>query len=400
MSMERYCFSCFRELEEGQSVCPACGYSEEQDAGEFPLALPHNTILNGRYITGRILGQGGFGITYTAQDWKTKQLVAIKEYLPDTMATRVGSTTVSVYSGERAENFNFGKASFLQEAETLAEFNGNPNIVGIHSYFEENGTAYFVMDYVQGISFQKYIREQGGKVSWQDAQRILLPVMNALAAVHSKGIIHRDVTPDNIILASDGTVKLLDFGAARYSLGDRSRSLDVVLKHGFAPKEQYTRHGRQGAYTDVYTLAASFYFAITGRKPPDSIDRLEEDDLIPPSSLGIEIPEQLEEAILKGLAVSIGDRYPDMIQFREAVVGSGYEAFAKYNPQPKLTRVEWKPESVSEEDPMTFADAEPGQEPVATVTLGRFCGACGADLSDRSNAIRFCPKCGKSLLNE
>lgn len=321
MKPENVCYNCFREREEGAAgSCPLCGYDPGQDREKYPLALPHGTVLNGRYITGRVLGQGGFGVTYVASDWKTGQRVAVKEYLPDTMATRAEGRSVSAYSGDRGESFLYGKECFLKEAQTLAEFIGNPNIVRVHSYFEEYGTAYFVMDYVEGTSFQEYIRDHGGKIPWQEAEKILLPVMDALEAVHKKGIVHRDVTPDNIYLTEDGTVKLLDFGAARYSLGDRSRSLDVVLKHGFAPKEQYTRHGRQGPYTDVYTVAASFYYAVTGRKPPDSIDRMEEDDLVPPRSLGVDIPVEVEDALLKGLGVQPADRYQNMTEFKEALL--------------------------------------------------------------------------------
>ncbi|MCM1092211.1 MAG: protein kinase, partial [Butyrivibrio sp.] len=316
---ENVCYNCFHEKTQ-DGACPVCGYSPEQDRDKYPLALPHGTILNGKYILGRVLGQGGFGITYVAQEWKSKKRVAVKEYLPDTMATRIEGHTVSAYSGQREESFNYGKECFLSEAKTLAEFIGNENIVRIHSYFEENGTAYFVMEYVEGVSFQTYIKEQGGKIGWQDAERIMFPIMDALAAVHAKGIIHRDVTPDNIFITENGAVKLLDFGAARYSLGDRSRSLDVVLKHGYAPKEQYTRRGRQGAYTDVYSVAACFYFAVTGHKPPDSIERLDEDDLIPPSSLGVKVSEAQEDALLKGLSVQAADRYQNMADFKAAMM--------------------------------------------------------------------------------
>lgn len=286
---------------------------------KYPFALPPGTILAGQYIIDYVLGQGGFGITYKATDYKTGQKVAVKEFYPEALATRT-RTTVIAFSGEKGENFAYGKSSFLQEAETLAEFIGNENIVKIHSYFEENNTAYFVMDFVEGISFDQYIKEHGGRVSYEEAKRILHPVMDALMAVHSKGIVHRDVTPDNIYITGDGTVKLLDFGAARYSLGDKSRSLDVVLKHGFAPKEQYTRHGKQGPFTDVYTLGASFYFAITGRRPPDSIDRLEEDDLIPPSSLGVVIPPTEEDAILRAMSVQTSERFQTMGAFKQALL--------------------------------------------------------------------------------
>lgn len=316
--MSRTCSNCFQPLPEGVEVCPVCGYDSRKTVGKYPLALPEGTVLNGQYILGRVLGQGGFGITYVAQDHRTGSLVAVKEYFPDTMATRSQGYTVSAYTGQREDNFTYGKECFLNEAKTLAEFIGNPNIVRVYSYFEENNTAYFVMEYVQGTSFQDYLKERGS-IPWQEAKWILFPVMEALAAVHAKGIVHRDVTPDNIYITKTGEVKLLDFGAARYSLGDKSRSLDVVLKHGYAPKEQYSRHGRQGPFTDVYALGATFYFAITGRVPPDSIDRQDEDELILPSSLGIKIPIGVEDALCKALAVSAQDRFQSMGDFQLAL---------------------------------------------------------------------------------
>ena len=286
---------------------------------KYPLALPEGTILAGQYIIEKVLGQGGFGITYRATDHKTNQKVAVKEFFPDTLAYREGTTVIS-YPGERAENYEYGCKNFLDEAKTLAQFIGNDNIVRIHCYFEENDTAYFVMDYIEGISFDQYIKEKGGKISVEEAKKILIPIMDALAAVHSKGIVHRDVTPDNIYLCNDGTVKLLDFGAARYSLGDKSRRLDVILKHGFAPKEQYTRRGKQGPYTDIYSLAATFYFAITGKRPPDSVERLDEDDLIMPSTLGIEITDYQEKALYQALAVQPYERFQSMAVFKKVLL--------------------------------------------------------------------------------
>lgn len=286
---------------------------------KFPLALPEGTILAGQYMIEKVLGQGGFGITYRAIDHKTNQKVAVKEFFPDTLAYREMTTVIS-YPGERSESYVYGKESFLQEAQTLAEFIGNENIVRIHSYFEENGTAYFVMDYIEGKSLDEYIKEKGGKISVEEAKNILIPMMDALNIVHSKGIVHRDVTPDNIYLTDDGTVKLLDFGAARYSLGDKSRSLDVILKHGFAPKEQYTRRGKQGPFTDIYSLGATFYFAITGKRPPDSVERLDEDDLIPPSNLGVDITEYQERAILQALSVQPAERFQTMADFKSVLL--------------------------------------------------------------------------------
>lgn len=173
---------------------------------KYPLALPEGTVLAGQYIVERVLGQGGFGITYEAKDHKTGERVAVKEFFPDAMATRTDQTTVMPFSGEKGENYVYGRTCFLQEAETLAKFIGNENIVRIHSYFEENGTAYFVMDFIEGTSFDEYLKEKGGKVSYEEAAEILIPVMDALSVVHSKGIVHRDVTPDNIYITNEGVV--------------------------------------------------------------------------------------------------------------------------------------------------------------------------------------------------
>ena len=246
---------------------------------KYPFALPKGTILNGEYIIDDVLGQGGFGITYKAVEHRSNQRVAIKEYMPEMMATRSNNVSVVAFTGERGEHFEYGKQCFLGEAKILAEFIGNERIVRVIKYFEENGTAYFVMDYVEGKSFEEYLKEKGGKISFEEVEQLLSPVMDALDGVHKKGIIHRDITPDNIFITKEGVTKILDFGAARYSLGDKSHSLDVVLKHGYAPKEQYMRRGRQGPFTDVYSMGATIYVALTGKLPPDSIDRLEDDNL-------------------------------------------------------------------------------------------------------------------------
>ncbi len=322
MDIRKLCFHCFQEKANPAGACPHCGY-DPATQGQYPLALPAGSVLAGRYIVGRVLGQGGFGITYVALDVQKKIRVAVKEYMPESMATRQGGTLqVTAFSGGQSENFSYGKDQFLEEARTLAKFAGVNGIVSVHTYFEENGTAYFAMEYVEGTSFKSLIKKNGGKVSWQVARSVLIPVMSALGEVHQAGIIHRDVTPDNIYINSEGAVKLLDFGAARYSIGDRSRSLDVVLKAGYAPKEQYVRRGRQGPFTDVYSVAASFYASMTGYLPPESLVRMEEDDLVPPSSRGVAIPPAAEDAILKGLEVRAEDRYQSMAVFADALMAA------------------------------------------------------------------------------
>ena len=312
------CYNCFQEREVLEGPCPYCGFDLAENEKKFPVALRAGTVLNGRYIIGRVLGQGGFGITYLALDTQLNAKVAIKEFMPNDIATRIG-TTVSVAMDTKSEEFAYGAERFQEEARTLAKFIGNPNIAAVTSYFDENDTSYFVMDYIEGISFKTYIANHGGKISVEETLNVMIPVLRALTAVHAEGFIHRDVTPDNIYITKDGMVKLLDFGSARYSIGDKSKSLDVILKVGYAPKEQYIRRSRQGPFTDVYSCAACFYAAITGFLPPESLERLDEDTLVPISQCGIDIPEYLDKAILKGLAVQPEDRFQSAAEFLDAI---------------------------------------------------------------------------------
>ena len=312
------CYNCFREREALEGPCPHCGFDLAENEKKFPVALRAGTMLNGRYIIGRVLGQGGFGITYLALDTQLNAKVAIKEFMPNDIATRIGNT-VSVAMDTKSEEFTYGAERFQEEARTLAKFIGNPNIAAVTSYFDENDTSYFVMDYIEGISFKTYIANHGGRVSVEDTLNVMIPVLRALTAVHQEGFIHRDVTPDNIYITKDGMVKLLDFGSARYSIGDKSKSLDVILKVGYAPKEQYIRRSRQGPFTDVYSCAACFYAALTGFLPPESLERLDNDTLVPVSQCGVDVPEYLDKAILKGLAVQPEDRFQGAAEFLEAI---------------------------------------------------------------------------------
>ena len=313
------CYNCFREIPEQEGACPYCGFDLKENEKMYPGALRAGTVLKGRYLLGRVLGQGGFGITYLAWDESLKARVAVKEYMPGELATRLEHRQVVVRTAARQEEFAYGQERFKEEARILAKFMGQPNIAGVTDYFDENGTSYFVMDYIEGISFKTYIAQAGGRVSPEEALDVMIPVLRALTAVHGEGLIHRDVTPDNIYITKDGNVKLLDFGSARYSLGDKSKSLDVILKVGYAPKEQYIRRGRQGPFTDVYSCAACLYAAITGYLPPESLERLDHDTLVPPSEAGAEIPLYLERAILKGLAVQPEDRFQTAGEFLEAL---------------------------------------------------------------------------------
>jgi serine/threonine protein kinase len=323
---ENLCKSCFSDLEENVRVCDKCGYIEAQDS-ETPMVLPLGTILLGKYIIGKTLGKGGFGVTYLAYNTKDNMKVAIKEYLPDTLVHRnTGDSLVTTYKGKNEESFKAGLDKFYEEAKTIAKFNGHPNIINVQEFFYENNTAYFVMEYIEGIDLKKYIAQKGGRLTEEEILRIILPLMDSLIVVHSVGVLHRDISPDNIYIAKDGTVKLLDFGSARQVLGEQSKSLSVVLKPGFAPIEQYQTRGKQGPWTDIYSLAATMYYCLTGQIPEASMDRMEEDNLQSLSQQGLEVSSGFENALTKALSVRAVNRYQTVTEFKNAFISNSEEA--------------------------------------------------------------------------
>jgi len=284
------------------------------------MYLSADTILNNRYEIESVLGHGGFGITYAAHDKTLDVRVAIKEYLPRQLATRgEGQTQVAVFTGEARQQYDYGLRKFLEEARSVARFANHPNVVSARDYFEANGTAYMVMEYIEGVTFKQFLQQKGGRIPFELASQMMMPVMDALREVHVTGLLHRDISPDNVYITADGRIKLLDFGAARYFTGEQSKSLSVILKTGYAPEEQYRSKGRQGPWTDVYASAATMYRAITGRTPPDALDRKEEDTLEPPSQLGIAITPAAEQALMKALAVNAQSRFQDMGEFQAAL---------------------------------------------------------------------------------
>lgn len=325
MENKRYCYGCFREL--SGEVCPYCGFRPTTESRPT-IALPIGAILNGRYLVGKVLGIGGFGITYLALDLILEQKVAIKEYMPTGIATRESDRyTVSAVSAKEIASFESGESKFLEEARILAKLKDTEHIVSVYNFFKENGSAYFAMEYVDGLSLKDYLKQQGGHISIENALTILLPVMNALGEVHAQGLLHRDISPDNIYITDKGESMLLDFGAARFALSN-DKSFSVILKQGFAPEEQYRTHGNQGPWTDVYAISATIYYAISGVLPPDALERVHHDNLIPPSQLGCKIKARTEAALLKGLAVKADDRFPNMSSFVLALVGTQSESNA------------------------------------------------------------------------
>ncbi len=287
--------------------------------------LRKETRLIGRYTIKSVLGQGGFGITYLGMDELYQRKVAIKEFFPQGIVTRNTEyeDTVTVTYVEEKADYEKGKERFLKEARTMAKFSKNEGIVKVLDFFEINNTAYIVMEYLEGITLKQYIRENQ-RITLEELVRLLVPLIESLDEIHSQGMIHRDISPDNIMVLPDGRIKLMDFGAARDYTKFGEKSLSIVLKPGYAPPEQYQTHGIQGPWTDIYALCATMYKCITGETPPDAIERVMDDHLKKISAFGIPVLPQIEEAIIKGMSVAANDRYQNVGDFCEDLYG-GYE---------------------------------------------------------------------------
>ncbi len=310
------CYQCMKEYPNGYDICPHCGYDQTSEAANL-YYLPAGTVLGqGRYLVGKAVNAGGFGIVYRVWDQTFSKMVAIKEYFPSAIATRIpGTTEVRVHSEKNIREYEGGKERFLSEARRVAKFQANPNVVDVYNFFEENHTAYMVMEFMDGMTYKQYIRQQGGKVKPQTAVMVALSVLDALSEVHREKIVHRDINPNNIFICKDGKVKLYDFGAARLEATD----MTTILTPCYAPPEQYITNGRQGPCTDLYSVGATMYFALTGVKPQESTDRVQKDLLEPPSRLDPEIPENMSNAVMRAMAVKEEIRFQTADQFKKAL---------------------------------------------------------------------------------
>ncbi len=308
-----YCFNCMQEAE-ARGVCPHCHKQNVPD--RIPHHLPPGTILNGKYVVGNSLGEGGFGITYMGLDKQLQMRVAIKEYYPLGNANRNNSQSNNVYTSTQSQTdqYDKGKERFMREAQSVAQFSGAQGVVNVKNYFEENNTAYIIMEYLEGENLLQHINRHGNFAA-DKLFRLMLPMMKSLREIHNKGVIHRDISPDNIIIHND-TLTLTDFGSARY-YSNRSNEMSVMLKQGYAPEEQYRSTGNQGTWTDVYGLCATIYKCITGVTPQNGLDRAHVDQLKLPSELGANISKPLEAVLMYGMAVYHNDRCRDMNELME-----------------------------------------------------------------------------------
>lgn len=283
-------------------------------------SLQRNTGLIGRYVIQEVLGQGGFGITYLGIDKLYGNKVAIKEYYPQEIAMRKAQyeDVVTVTSIEEKNNYDKGKKRFLDEAQVMARFNKNEGIVKILDFFEANNTAYIVMEYLEGITLKQYLGKYG-VIQFRNLIEMMLPLLEALIEIHSQGLIHRDISPDNIMVQHNSKLKLMDFGAARDYTESGNKSLTVILKPGYAPPEQYQTHGVQGPWTDIYALCATIYKCLTGITPPDAIARVMDDKFKEPDQLDGKLSPDIKKILWKGMNIFPEERYQDIVGFGEDV---------------------------------------------------------------------------------
>ncbi len=327
---ECFCPHCMRTLAGSEVVCPFCG--GDTQARALPHQIPIGTVLKSRnghsFVFGAVKGEGGFGLTYIGKELATGRVVAIKEYFPTRCQPQRRADSSVQPASQMLENYQHGMRSFLSEASMLRAVDGIRSIVQVLDYFEAGGTAYMVMEYLDGEPLSRLILEKG-----RMEPRVLLPkflpLMEDMARLHDAGVLHRDIAPDNIMWMPDGTLKLLDFGCAR-SLED-GRSMTVVLKPGFAPIEQYQTRG-QGPYTDVYALCATLYYCLTGQVPPSSPDRLAAvfdnapDPLAAPTALGAELSPEQEQILLWGLSLQPTVRPQSIGDLAERLAAAPYPA--------------------------------------------------------------------------
>ena len=337
--------------------------------------LRKGTRLIGHYTIEGVLGQGGFGITYLGIDELHEKKVAIKEFFPQGIVTRnieYQDTVTVTFVGEK-ENYEKGKERFLKEARTMAKFSKDEGIVKALDFFEINNTAYIVMEYLEGITLKQYLRENQ-RIAPEDLIELLVPLIESLDEIHSQGMIHRDISPDNIMVLPDGRIKLMDFGAARDYTEFGEKSLSIVLKPGYAPPEQYQTHGIQGPWTDIYALCATMYKCITGENPPDAIDRLVDDYLKKISEFGIAIPPQEEAAIIKGMSVSAKDRYQNIKDFCEDLYGAYEERPVPENKESEVeieTSSEIKVTEIAEQQKSQYILRNPKVEDDSSTESGK-----------------------------
>ena len=311
-----YCNNCMKEIDDNSIYCPFCNATVKDNCA--PHHLKPGTVLNNRYLVGNSIGEGGFGITYIGRDLKLECKIAVKEFYPSGYANRNNtlSNEVTLNYQNEGEYFKTGVENFLREAKSIAKFNNESSIVDVRDFFEENGTAYIIMEYLEGENLSEKLKRDG-KFEPEQIFRLFLPMMDTLDKMHHENIIHRDISPENIRIQPNGDLMLMDFGSARYYTGMEKKTMSVQFKPGYAPFEQYNKKGNQGPWTDVYSLCATIYKCVTGVAPVDALERVQTDTLKKPSELGAHIPKPLENVIMYGMAIYPENRCQSMLELKQ-----------------------------------------------------------------------------------
>ncbi len=365
-----FCEYCGARIDEGDLFCYVCGErvdrpanrmeeqkskdlisdkSSEDAAGNISkmhnIQLPIGTIIRQRYKIQDIIGRGGFCYTYRALDTLLGVEVAVKEYFPKNIVSRYEGESVTVEPGENHEKYLQGKIRFLKEARNLAKFNGNPGIVTIYDFFDENNTAYIIMEYLKGQNIGQYMKYIGGIPEYTFTAYVADKICDVLDQIHKQGIVHRDLSPDNIFLCEDGDVKLIDFGAVAKRNDVNKESIEVILKPGYAPPEQYDKNGSIGNWTDIYALGATLYKMTTGKVPQESIVRQNNDNLVSPIQLNSEIPMVFSDAIMQALNLDANYRFSNASDFKAAL-------FTNNTASQELQRTEYEVSNVYDQAKM------------------------------------------------
>lgn len=290
-----------------------------------PYHLPKDTILAGKYRIQRVEEEGGFSIVYLGHDIVLDMDISIKEYFPRELAGRQkNTTTVIPYAGEAETVYEQGMEKFLAEAKTLAKLQSLTHIVRINDFFYENDTAYIVMDYVRGTNLKDYV-EKNGKFSPEQTLCLMRPILFSLQQIHEQGLLHRDISPQNIILTEQKEAFLIDFGTTRPFKKDTYMTHTVFFKRGYAAEEQYREKGEQGPWTDIYSICATMYFMLTGNTPVESVQRNIKDTLPPLSGeKTLALPPEVKRAIDKGMAVSYEKRYQSVDSLCQNLYGKDF----------------------------------------------------------------------------
>ena len=312
VDIDKLCPGCMQHLKDSNITCPHCGYPEKHLTVKD--SLPVFSILAGKYLLGAPLGKGGFGITYIAMHLPDEKIVAIKEFFPANLAVRdTDNETVVPADDTKAVYYRTGMKSFSEEGRILYLLSDIEHVVHVAEQIQANNTTYLVMEYVPGISLKKYMKQQQKLFSEQETLTLMQPILIALQAMHQKGILHRDISPENLMLSPDNTLTLNDFGAARTFSRSDDDNLTVILKRGYAPEEQYHSNSRQGPWTDLYAVCAVMYQMLTGILPQEASARAEEDHLTPISRIeGLSLSPSTCAALEKGLQMDPMERYPDI----------------------------------------------------------------------------------------